>query len=72
MGNFLCRRYTNRFKAMFAGTGDSKQTVGFYQKCGFVYSHTVPDFFTLNYDHPIIEEGKVLKDMSIFRKHCNA
>lgn len=43
-------------------------TISFYQSCGFVYSHTVPDFFTLHYDHPIVEDGKVLKDMYYFSR----
>ena len=34
-------------------------TISFYRKCGFHYSHTVPDFFTVNYDHPIEEDGKI-------------
>lgn len=68
MIDFLCRHYGNSFTTMLVGTGDSVQTVSFYKSCGFCYSHTVPDFFTLNYDHPIVEEGKVLKDMIYFRK----
>lgn len=65
---FLCRHYADVCHTLFVGTGESRQTVSFYRSCGFTYSHTVADFFTLNYDHPIIEEGKVLKDMVYFRK----
>ena len=54
---------------MAVGTGDSMRTISFYRKCGFHYSHTVPDFFTINYDHPIEEDGKILKDMLYFRKY---
>lgn len=68
MIEYLCHYYKNSFDLMIVGTGDSRQTISFYQKCGFVYSHIVPNFFTDNYDHPIIEEGKVLKDMIYFRK----
>lgn len=32
------------------------------------YSHTVAGFFLKNYDHPIVEEGKVLKDMIYFKR----
>lgn len=53
---------------MLVGTGESRQTVSFYENCGFTYSHTVPDFFTRNYDHPIIEDGRVLKDMIYFQR----
>lgn len=54
---------------MTVGTGDSMSTISFYRKCGFHYSHSVPDFFTVNYDHPIEEDGKILKDMLYFRKY---
>lgn len=48
---------------MLVGTGDSPATISFYTNCGFVYSHRIPNFFTDNYDRPIFEEGKQLKDM---------
>ena len=48
---------------LYVGTGDSPLTVPFYQKCGFREHHRVPDFFTENYDHPIVEAGVLLKDM---------
>lgn len=68
MVDFLSRHYADRFRVMTVGTGDSRQTISFYRKCGFRYSHTIPDFFTSNYDHPIEEDGKILKDMLYFRK----
>lgn len=66
--NYLCEHYKHQFHTMQVGTGDSKQTTSFYQRCGFSYSHTLENFFTDNYDHPIIEEGKALKDMIYFSK----
>lgn len=68
MVDFLCRHYQQTGHTMLVGTGDSRQTVSFYQSCGFTYSHTLRGFFTENYDHPIIEDGKVLTDMIYFRK----
>ena len=68
MVDFLCRHYQQTGHTMLVGTGDSRQTVSFYQSCGFTYSHTLPGFFTENYDHPIVEDGKVLTDMIYFRK----
>ena len=68
MVEYLFDRYKDSCHTMFVGTGDSQQTVGFYRSCGFTYSHTIPDFFTQHYDHPIVEEGKVLRDMICFRK----
>ena len=69
MTDFLSQHYADKFCLMTVGTGDSMRTISFYRKCGFHYSHTVPDFFTVNYDHPIEEDGKILKDMLYFRKY---
>ena len=65
---YLFKRYADRCRTMLVGTGDSPLTVPFYESCGFTYSHRIPDFFTDNYDHPIYEAGKQLKDM-IYLKH---
>ena len=48
---------------LLVGTGESPSTLGFYEKCGFVRSHRVKNFFVDNYDHVIIEDGKQLVDM---------
>lgn len=48
--------------------GDSPLTLPFYHSCGFTYSHTLPDFFTRHYDHPIIEGGMQLKDMIYLKR----
>ncbi|MCM1078038.1 MAG: GNAT family N-acetyltransferase [Bacteroidales bacterium] len=69
MIEYLCRHYSKKFSSMTVGTGDSMQTVSFYKNCGFKYSHSIQDFFTIYYDHPIIEDGKALKDMLYFRKY---
>ena len=60
--DFLFSRYPD-CRTLLVGTGDSPITISFYENCGFVYSHRIPNFFTDNYDHPIFEEGKQLKDM---------
>ncbi|HJD94042.1 MAG TPA: GNAT family N-acetyltransferase [Bacteroides togonis] len=72
MVEYLCRHYADVCHTLLVGTGESRQTIAFYESCGFSYSHTVADFFTLNYDHPIVEEGKVLKDMIYFQKKLNS
>ena len=56
---------------MIVGTGETAETMSFYKKCGFKYSHIVPDFFTDNYDYPIVENGITLKDMVYFRKELS-
>lgn len=61
--DFLVRRYAGRYSILQVGTGDSLQTVPFYERCGFARSHSIPNFFTENYDHPIYEGGVQLVDM---------
>ena len=60
---FLVEKYRGQFSILQVGTGDSPLTIPFYEKCGFVRSHTVPNFFTDHYDHPIYECGVHLVDM---------
>ena len=69
MIDFICRKYKGDFSVLQVGTGDSPLTVPFYEKCGFVRSHTMKNFFTDNYDHPIYECGVLLTDMVYLRKN---
>lgn len=66
--DFIERKYSGRFSVLQVGTGDSPLTIPFYEKCGFVRSHIVRDFFITNYDHPIYENGIQLRDMIYLRK----
>ena len=61
--DFLVRKYAGDCSVLQVGTGDSPLTIPFYEKCGFIRSHTIPNFFTENYDHPIYEAGVRLVDM---------
>ena len=63
INEFLVEKYRRQFSILQVGTGDSPLTIPFYEKCGFVRSHTVPNFFTDHYDHPIYECGVHLVDM---------
>ena len=60
---FIIREYNGSYSVLQVGTGDSPLTIPFYEKCGFVKSHTIKNFFIDNYDHPIIECGVQLTDM---------
>lgn len=69
---YLLRHYAGRFACMMVGTGDVPGTVGFYRSCGFVFSHRIANFFTDHYDHPIMEDGVLLRDMVYLKlKLCN-
>ena len=61
--DFLVKEYGGKYSILQVGTGDSPMTIPFYEKCGFVRTHSIPNFFTDNYDHPIFECGVQLVDM---------
>ena len=63
MVGFVQRHYAVRARTLLVGTGDSPATLRFYEACGFERSHVIPDFFTRHYDHPIWEDGQLLRDM---------
>ena len=60
---FVVKKYKEQYTVLQVGTGDSPLTIPFYEKCGFVRSHSIPNFFTDNYSHPIFECGIQLVDM---------
>ena len=65
---FVAAKYKGKYSVLQAGTGDSPLTVPFYEKCGFIRSHRIKDFFIKNYDHPIYECGIKLTDMIYFQR----
>lgn len=67
--DYIAEKYKERFSILQVGTGDTPSTISFYEKCGFVRSHCVKNFFTDNYDHPIYEDGIKLVDMIYLRRN---
>ena len=65
---YLIKEYREQYSVLQVGTGNSPLTIPFYEKCGFVRSHIVSNFFTDNYDHPIYECGVQLVDMVYLQK----
>ena len=61
--DFIVEIYGEQYAILQVGTGDSPLTIPFYEKCGFVRSHIISNFFTDNYDHLIYEDGVQLVDM---------
>lgn len=61
--DFVMDEFKGTYKSIKVGTGDSPSTIPFYEKCGFKESYRVKNFFTDNYDHPIIDGGVQLVDM---------
>lgn len=66
--DYVADTYRGQFHTLQVGTGDSPSTVPFYEKCGFVRSHVIENFFIDNYDHIIIDGGVQLKDMVYLKK----
>ena len=61
--DFIVNKYRGQSTVLQVDTGDSPLTIPFYEKCGFVRSSIIPNFFIDNYDHPIFEGGIQLVDM---------
>ena len=66
--DFVATTYKGKYSILQVGTGDSPLTIPFYEKCGFVRSHSIKDFFIGNYDHPIYEAGTQLVDLIYLQK----
>ncbi len=65
---FVSDHCNSQYSTMLVGTGDSPWILSFYNKCGFVESHRVKNFFIDNYDHPMFDDGKQLVDMVYLSK----
>lgn len=60
---YIVSKYRGAYSVLQVGTGDCPSILRFYEKCGFVRSGVVKNFFTDNYDHPMFEDGIQLVDM---------
>jgi GNAT superfamily N-acetyltransferase len=59
----IIENYKSRCRILLVGTGNVDWILKFYEKFGFVYSHTIKDFYINNYDHEMLENGIQLRDM---------
>lgn len=71
MIDFIASAYRGKYDILQVGTGDSPLTIPFYEKCGFVRSHRIKNFFVEHYDHPLFECGVQLDNKTSFLKHYN-
>lgn len=60
--------YARRGRRLVLGTGETPSVLAFYRSCGFVPYGREEGYFTRAYDHPIVEEGVVLRDRILLRK----
>jgi GNAT superfamily N-acetyltransferase len=68
MIQFISDFYEKSHKTMLVGTADVPSILSFYEGCGFTKSHSIKNFFTDNYDHPMFEAGVQLIDMVYLKK----
>ena len=54
----LCSR---DYKRMYVGTSD--EMIPYYERFGFIRDYIAKDFFVDNYVEPVVENGRVLRDM---------
>lgn len=66
--DYIINKYKNQYSIIQVGTGDSPLTIPFYEKCGFVRSHIIKNFFVDNYNSPIYEGEVQLVDMIYLRR----
>jgi len=66
MIDYIVKNYTGQYNRIILGTGDVPGVLAFYKRCGFTEIHRLLDYFTTHYDHPIIEDGIMLKDKLYF------
>ena len=53
--DFLAEKYAEEYSILQVGTGDSPLTIPFYEKCGFIRSHKIPNFFTITVENEIAD-----------------
>jgi ribosomal protein S18 acetylase RimI-like enzyme len=58
----IAGHYKGRYDRIILGTGDVPSMLAFYERRGFAVTHRLPDYFTENYDRPMMEDGVLLKD----------
>lgn len=69
---YICEYYSNTCDVMYAGTGNCKKMIEFYEQCGFVHSHIVANYFTENYREPIYEDSVRLTDKIFLKKQLDS
>lgn len=67
--DFIAAKYKGTYSVLQVGTGDSPLTVPFYEKCSFIRSHSIKNFFVDNYHRPIYEDGVQLVDMIYLKRN---
>ena len=65
---FIVNNYREQYAILQVGTGDSPLTIPFYEKCGFVRSHIISNFFIDNYKEEIKDGELTCTDLIYYSK----
>ena len=65
---FIVNNYREQYAILQVGTGDSPLTIPFYEKCGFVRSHIISNFFIDNYNEEIKDGELTCTDLIYYSK----
>lgn len=65
---YISEFYSDKYKTMLVGTGETPAILSFYNSCGFEISHRIENFFTDNYDHAMYDGEIQLIDMIYLKK----
>jgi RimJ/RimL family protein N-acetyltransferase/GNAT superfamily N-acetyltransferase len=65
---YVADYYVNRYDRIVLGTGDVPGILAFYERRGFAVTHRIANYFTMHYDHPMFEDGVLLKDKVYLEK----
>ena len=67
--DFIIEKYKGEYSVLQVGTGESQTIISFYEKCGFIRSHIIKNFFIDNYKNPIYEGNVQLVDMIYLKRN---
>ena len=65
--SYVCGYYKDKGTTLVVGTGDIPWIVLFYERCGFIFSHRLVNYFLEHYDMPMFDAGIQLKDKVYFK-----
>lgn len=66
---YLTEEFSKKYDYIIVGTAKcSRAPIKFYENCGFVYTHTLKNYFIDNYSEPIFDNGILCIDMIYFKK----
>lgn len=72
MIHFLSEHYRSECDTMYVGTWNYGESLRVYKRCGFEYSHTLPNYYLNNYEEPIYLDGEQITDMIYLKKPLDA